>query len=161
MKPFPLYLATALCFLLPFGTVSCDGERVSPSGIQLATWSVPGAERDASGPNLAQQVEDAGSPPAFVALVAVLAALALARTSHIGWRFLLALASTLLIAWLPVRVELGLADVQLGAGFIVAIALLLTADVVEIRLLVRRRRSRANTSDPVGDDREELGHSLR
>jgi hypothetical protein len=141
--------------------VSCDAERVSTTGIQLATWSVPGAEHDVAGPNLAQQVEDAGSLPTFFALVAVLAALALARTAHIGWRFLLALSSTLLIAWLPIRVELGLADVSLGAGFTLAIALLLTAVVVEGRLLVRRRRSRANTSDPVDHGREELGHSLR
>jgi len=143
MKSSLLYAAIVLCFLLPFGTVSCGGEdRVSVTGVQLATWSVPSAGHERSGPNFAQQVEDAGSPLAFFAFVAGLAALALARSASIGWRFLVALSATFLIAWLPVRAALALADVELGVGYVLASALLLTADVVEVVQLVRRRRRR-------------------
>jgi len=143
VKSSLLYAAIVLCFLLPFGTVSCGGEdRVSVRGIQLATWSVPGAGREPSGPTLAQQVEDEGSPPAFLALAAAFACLVLARSASIGWRFLLALSSTLLVAWLPFDAALSLADVELGAGYVLALTLLLTADGVEAVRLVRRRRRR-------------------
>jgi len=159
MKSSSLYAAIVLCFLLPFGTVSCGGDdRVSVTGIQLATWSVPAA--DSGGATLARQVEDGGSPPAFLALLAALAALALARSPHIGWRFLLALSALLLIVWLPIKAAAELADVELGAGFVFACVLLLVANGAEITRLVRRRRSRADGRDPVGDGREQLGHSL-
>jgi hypothetical protein len=157
-----LYAAIALCFLLPFGTVSCGGDdRVSLTGVQLATWSVPGAGQTSGGPNLAQQVEDGGSFMAFLALVAVLTALGLSRTRYLGSRLLSALAALLLLLWLPVKAAAELADIELGVGFVFACVLLLFASGVESTRLVRRRRSRADARDPLGHGGEQLGHSLR
>ena len=137
-----LYAAVALSFLLPFGTVSCDSDHVTVTGMQLVTRSVPGAGSDDVGPNLAQQVEDGGAAPAVLCLVAVLSALGLAWTRHLGWRFVAALSALLLLLWLPVKAAASLADVQLGVGFLLGASLLLVANGVEIRRLVHRRRVR-------------------
>jgi hypothetical protein len=143
----PLYATVVLCFLLPFGTVSCGGnDRVSVTGVQLATWSVPGAAQGPDGPNFAQHVEDEGSFPALLALVAALVALALAWTAFIGWRFVAAFSSTLLLLYLPLDAAAELADVHLGAGFVLALSLLLVADVAEVVQLVRRRRGRRRSA---------------
>ena len=63
-----LFAAAALAFLLPFGTVSCDAERVSVTGIELATFTVDGAGEPDS---LAAEVEAHG----LWALIALVLAL--------------------------------------------------------------------------------------
>ena len=125
----PLLLAGAvLCFLLPVGTVSCsEDETVRVTGVQLATFSVPGATRDDNGePNFAQEVEDEGSVLALMALLAALGGLALAllRPLRRGWPSALAF-----VALGALLLDLGnalaeLATVELHVGFIGTTALL-------------------------------------
>jgi hypothetical protein len=102
-----LFAAAALCFLLPFGTVSCSGDdKVTVTGVELVTRTVPGAGATQGEPTLAQQVEDDGFVPAVVALVAVLLGLALVVTrpeaiKAIGKAFLITLVGIVALLWLP------------------------------------------------------------
>jgi len=145
----PLLLAGAmLCFVLPFGTVSCsEDETVRVTGVQLATFSVPGATSDDSGePNFAQQVEDEGSVLALVALLAALGGLAFAvlRPLRRGWPCALAfvaLGALLLDLGNATLVEL--ATVELHVGFIGTTALLTAVLVGNLVGAIRGRRRSA------------------
>src|SRR5262245_47320747 len=69
----PLLLAaTALCFALPFATVSCDDSTVQMTGIELATGNVPTAVDEGGDPDpeLTDAVVTMASPTAALALSA-------------------------------------------------------------------------------------------
>ena len=137
-----LFAAIALCFLLPFGTVSCSGDdKVTVTGVELVTRTVPGAGATHGEPTLAQQVEDDGFVPAAVALVAVLLGLALVvtRPQAIGKAFLITLVGIVALLWLPGTAMLELADFTLGPGFVLALVLELLLACVCVILLLRRR----------------------
>jgi hypothetical protein len=76
-----LFALAALCFLLPFATVSCDDARTTFTGMQLVTRTVPrgGALREGAdcSSDISVCVERAAAPTATVALVAALAGVAL------------------------------------------------------------------------------------
>lgn len=58
-----LFALAALCFLLPFVTVSCAGEEpVTATGAQLITLRVPGAGRDTAKPSDGAQPNDDAKP---------------------------------------------------------------------------------------------------
>ena len=121
------YVSTAafavalLGFLLPFGTVGCDGEQVEVTGVELATYRVPGAERDRSGePNLAQEMEDDGGWVALLALVAAAVGLALAAAAR-GWWGLVSLVGLAAVLALPLIAAGELADVWIHVGFVLAV----------------------------------------
>jgi hypothetical protein len=146
-----LFAAAALCFLLPFGTVSCSGDdKVTVTGVELVTRTVPGAGATQGEPTLAQQVEDDGFVPAVVALVAVLLGLALVVTrpeaiKAIGKAFLITLVGIVALLWLPGTAMLELADFTLGPGFVLALVLELLLACVCVILLLRRRTDRVWT----------------
>jgi hypothetical protein len=146
---FPvLFAAAALCFLLPFGTVSCSGEdKVAVTGVELVSRTVPGAGATQGEPTLAQQVEDDGFVPAVVALVAVLLGLALVvtRPEAIGKAFLITLVGIVALLWLPGTAILELADFTLGPGFVLALVLELLLACACVFLLLRRRTDRVWT----------------
>jgi hypothetical protein len=64
-----MFAAAALAFMLPFGTVSCDGSEVSFTSVELATYQV---DADASSAELRDDVEWNG----WLALAALAASLA-------------------------------------------------------------------------------------
>lgn len=143
-----LFAAAALCFLLPFGTVSCSGDgTVKVTGAELVTRTVPGAGATQGEPTLAQQVEDDGFVPAVVALVAVLLgfALVVTRPEAIGKAFVITLVGIVALLCLPGTAVLELADFTLGAGFVLALVLELLLACVWVILLRRRRSDRAWT----------------
>src|SRR5262245_7364530 len=119
-----LFAAAVMCFLLPFGTVSCSGEgEVHVTGVELVTRTVPNARKTAAGPNLAQQVEDEGSFWAFVALAALLLGLVLAtfRPEAIGKALLATIVGMVALLGLPATAVVEMVDFTLEAGFILVL----------------------------------------
>jgi hypothetical protein len=141
-----LFLAAALCFLLPFGTVSCEEEPVHVTGIELATKSVPGTGRLEDGePNFAQEVENRGFVPAALALASALLGFGLALAgARCRWTFGVALFGLAALAILrfvatdadTVRVEVGF----IGALVCFGLAVL---DDLNAAISFRERRSSA------------------
>jgi hypothetical protein len=138
-----LFVLVALCFLLPFGSVSCGGETVEATGIQLASRTVPGTgvDPDVGGPNLAQEVEDKAFVQALLALLAPALGLLLSiwRPQAIGRAFLVTLAGIAALLSLPVTAIAELADIALGPGFVFALALEVWLAVHYLISLARRR----------------------
>lgn len=119
--PMAAFALVLVSFLFPFGTVGCDGERVRVTGVDLVTFSVPGAGLDRDGdPNLAQEVESGGGAFALVALVCAAAGLVLAAAGAGWWGLLSGLGVAALLA-LPYRAASELADVWLHSGFVLAV----------------------------------------
>ena len=115
------FAVVLLGFLLPFGTVACDGDYVEVTGVELATFRVAGAERDRSGePNVAQEMEDDGGWVALLALVAAAVGLALAAAGK-GWWGLVSLVGLAAVLALPLIAAGELADVWIHLGFVLAV----------------------------------------
>jgi hypothetical protein len=75
-----LFALTALCFLLPFATVSCDNAKTTFTGVQLVTRTVPrggGLDEADCATDISTCVEKKGSGAAALALVSVLVGFAL------------------------------------------------------------------------------------
>jgi hypothetical protein len=138
MAAFAVVLAS---FLLPFGTVGCDEERVRVTGVDLVTFSVPGAglERDGD-PNLAQEVENGGGAFALVALACAAAGLVLAAAGA-GWWGLLSGVGVVALLALPERAAAELADVWLHSGFVLAVLGFAVAGVTRGVERARRRQA--------------------
>jgi hypothetical protein len=146
-----LFAVAALCFFLPFGTVSCGDEKVHVTGVQFVSQTVPGAhEEPPYGRNLAQEVEDEGFTKAGIALLALLVGLALAawRPQAIGKAFLVTLCGILALLSLPATAIALLADVTLGPGYVAALGIELWVAGDCLVLLVRRRRGSAPPGVP-------------
>ena len=138
-----LFALAALCFFLPFGTVSCGDEKVQVTGVQLVSQNVPGAQEEPPyGKNLAQEVEDEGFAKSAIALWILLMGLALAawRPQAIGKTFLVTLCGILALLSLPATAIALLADVTLGPGYVAALGIELWVAGDCLVLLVRRRR---------------------
>ena len=144
-----LFAATALCFLLPFGTVSCAGEhKVEVTGVDLVSRTVPQARETPDGPNLAQQVEDGAFVKAVFALVAVILGLVLstARPQAIGKTLVITLAGIVALLSLPATAILALANVTLGPGFVGVLAIEVLLVILHVALLKHRRRRASSSS---------------
>jgi len=131
-----LFAAAALAFLLPFGTVSCEGEEVKPTGIELVTFSVEGGNEPGS---VAADVENHGVMALF-ALVAALvgAGVALASDRGGGWA-VTALCCLFLLGFNGAAL---LADVDFGPGYLLAFAALGCAGLLRFAIrIVERERS--------------------
>jgi hypothetical protein len=87
-----LFALAALCFLLPFATVSCDDASTAFTGVQLVTHTVPRGGVLDEGPDCSRDisvcVERSASNTATVALAAALLGLALGAIGFVrgpGW----------------------------------------------------------------------------
>jgi len=115
-----LFALIALCFLLPFATVSCDNAETTFTGVQLVTRTVPrggGLDEADCATDISTCVEKKGSGPATLALVSVLVGFALSVLGvekGSGWCGGVALLSLL---WLSGQIFSVSADVTPHAGF--------------------------------------------
>jgi ABC-type glycerol-3-phosphate transport system permease component len=137
----------ALCFLLPFATVSCDDARTTFTGAQLVTRTVPAGgmvnEGGDCSADLSRCVQDRSSLPATVALVAALVGLVLGFvgiTKGSGWCAALGIGALL---WLvePALEPLG-PDVRLHAGYDLALLLFIGVGGLRLRAIRHQRRRR-------------------
>lgn len=141
-----LLAAAALAFLLPFGTVSCDGETVHFNGAELATRHVQPAKTHEldSDKGLAGDVETDGSTLALMALV--FAAFGVGSAAWRGRGGGLALAALFSLLFLVLSAGVSMADVTIEVGYWLALATVVAA--VVIRMRARRR---------AGKERRRLG----
>jgi hypothetical protein len=118
-----LLLGVLGCFFLPFATVSCDGEQVTPTGMQLVVGDAPaddgsGEPDDYTG-SLGQDVVDEVQPFAVVAFAGVVlglaAALIVRSPSRIG--FLSSELGFLAFIWIAVDGAITDATVTYRTGF--------------------------------------------
>lgn len=132
-----LLAGAALAFLLPFGTVSCDGETVSFTGVELATFAVEPDPGSADG-GLASDIEGRGSALALLALSCAIAGCASAVVRGRGGAF----ATVGVLALFGALWNSGLADVETHAGFELAVTAFAAAAAARVvaRLVARRRR---------------------
>ena len=131
--------AAALAFLLPFGTVSCDGEEVSFTGIELATFSV---DQDPDEPDgtLVNEVESNGSGIALVALaVAIIGAAVAARRNRGGGYAVGGLVALFLLDMQAEAILFG-PDVAYGAGYLLSFASFAAAGLTRLVTRLRARR---------------------
>jgi hypothetical protein len=117
-----LLLAVVGCFLLPFATVSCEGERVTPTGIQLVIGDAPENESQAPDGHVGQlgdEVIAATHILAIVAFTATLVAVAAAFVYGSPSRivFLLSELAFLGFVWVGLQGAMTYADVEYGPGF--------------------------------------------
>jgi hypothetical protein len=112
------------CFFLPFATVSCGSQSVTFTGAELAVGAVP----DSGSGDLNEEVESGGQFYALLALTLVLAAaVAAAYRSPSRAAFLLSELGFLVLCWLYVEAGLELAEIDVHAGYLLALALLLAS----------------------------------
>jgi hypothetical protein len=134
-----LFAVIALCFLLPFATVSCSEAETTFTGYQLATWTVPEGgtvgDRDISA-----QVEDKGS----VLAVLILAAAALGLVAGVlrlprgeGWCAAVGLALTLALLY---QLVTSMASATIYEGYTFTLLLFVWAAVLHGARAWRRRR---------------------
>ena len=154
-----LLVAATLAFLLPFGTVSCSGETVRFTGVELASRHVQPAvshEHDSDG-GLAGDVESSGSTIALMALVFAIAGAASATYRGLGGGFSVAALLSLLLLLLDAAFSF--ADLQIEAGFWLVLCLVVAAVIVRARSRWRARRARRQLG--VQAARPPLGEWLR
>ena len=144
--PAVLFATAVLAFLLPFGTVSCQGETVEFTGLELATMRVPADPTPApeADGNLADEVEAEGGPYALLALVLVLGGLVSARVRGRGGGFAFGAALPLLVLLFDVGESDP--DVDARAGYWLALGSVAGAGALRRR--VRQKRRQAGTPDP-------------
>jgi hypothetical protein len=140
-----VFALVALCFVLPFATVSCDKARTSFTGIQLVTRTVPhGGQVDEGSDcsaDLSTCVEQHASFPAEIALLAALLGCALgllAVQKGPGWCAGVASVAMLDLVWQTVGT---FANVTYHPGLDGALALSAWAAVVHLVRARRRRRA--------------------
>jgi hypothetical protein len=140
-----IFALFALCFVLPFATVSCDGAKTSFTGIQLVTHTVPNGGRVDEGSDcsadLSTCVEHDASFPAEIALLAALIGCALGLLGiqkGPGWCAGVALVAMVDLLWQTVGT---FANVTYHAGLDGALALSALAAVMHLVRAVRRRRA--------------------
>jgi hypothetical protein len=138
-----LFALIALCFLLPFATVSCREAETTFTGYQLATWTVPegGTLGDS---DIGAQVEEKGSVLAMLILTAAalgLVAGVLRLPRGEGWCAAVGLGLTLALLYQGVN-SLALATIYKGYTF--TLLLFVWAAVLHgARAWRRRRRTHA------------------
>lgn len=119
-----LFVASLACFLLPFATISCGGQRLaSVSGLQLATGTMVSEATTQDGPSRKQTIkaEPAAAVAAACALFGLALALAYIRPLLPGLCGLVSIASLFLLrAQLADRVAIrgqGALQIDFEAGF--------------------------------------------
>jgi hypothetical protein len=117
-----LLLAVVGCFFLPFATVSCDGERVTPTGMQLVIADAPpneSNEADGYSGDLGQDVVEDTHLFAIAAFAGVVLALGVALVMPAPSRlaFLFSELGFLGFVWLGVQSAVTDASVELQAGY--------------------------------------------
>jgi hypothetical protein len=140
-----LFALAALAFLLPFATVSCDGQQTTFTGAQLVTHTVPHGgvlhESTDCSTYIGTCVERASSDTATIALLAALVGLALGLLSIVrgpGWCAAVGLGA---MTVMPFQGGLFGPDVSLHAGYMLACWTFLVVGLVHVRRAWRRRRS--------------------
>jgi hypothetical protein len=134
-----MLVAAALAFLLPFGTVSCDGETVSFTGLELATFSVDSDPTEPDGV-LAADVESEGGLLALIALACAIGGAASALLRGRGGGF----AVVGVLALLGALSNAGWADeLEIHAGYGLSVTALVAGATIRgvARLVARRRRA--------------------
>jgi hypothetical protein len=141
-----VFFGAALCFYLPFVTISCGGEEgIQLSGHQLATGTTLNQERP-FGPPKAQKLD--ANPAALLAWLSAFAGLALSIAGRkmsgaasfcggAGALFLLVMRSML-----HTQIEEktgGMATVHYHTGFVLAFLLLVTGAVWNAYMFLRNR----------------------
>ena len=150
-----LFIVTILCFLLPFITVSCNGQKVATfSGIQLATGTTLEEPQVFGRP---QQKHVDPEPVASMALICAVAGLVL---SFLGARAALAPAisgavGALLLVVLQSKLESdltrqaqGMFRLEYESGFVLALIFFLVAAAWNAWLFFAGRRSPAMAVSP-------------
>jgi hypothetical protein len=142
----------ALCFLLPFATVSCDQAKTTFTGIQLVTHTVPrgGILREEANcsSDISVCVErDAATTTAIAFAAALVGAVlgALSTRRGFGWCASTGLGAMLVLAGKAVA---SLADVTVRVGYVLAAVLFLFAWVSALRGWRRGRRAQARDVGP-------------
>ena len=146
-----LFAAAALAFLLPFATVSCHGETVSFTGIELATRTIeadPAAAREPD-KGLAGDVEDAEGTYALMALVFLVGGVVSVAARGRGGGFALAALLSLLVLLLDAADTE--ADIQIG--YWLALASVCGAGVLLLWSSLRERRQRRRQDPPLAPQR--------
>jgi hypothetical protein len=169
-----LFAVILVAFVLPFVTVSCDGETVHATGLELAAGNVPGANglgcREDPDPgyfldvgepvdpspscNTAQRVQNQGTPFVLIALLCAIAGLGLSFVPRAGRQR--RERRPLIIVTLVGGGSLGLgmlnasfstADVHLEPGFWIAYLLFIVLFWGQVFGLFQSRRSRHASGD--------------
>jgi hypothetical protein len=144
--PAVLFAAAVLAFLLPFGTASCNGERVEFTGLELATMRVPAdpAPPPEADGDLAAEVESEGGPYALLALVLALGGLVSAVTKDRGGGFACGAGFALLV--LLFNVGESEPEVHARGGYWLALGSVAGAGALRRR--GRQKRRQAGAPDP-------------
>lgn len=132
----------ALAFLLPFGTVSCDGEVVHFTGVELATRHVA-PDPDASSSRserLNEEVESEAGTFALMALVFVAFGAGSVTWRGLGGGFAVAALVSLVLLLLSAAVSF--ADVSILLGFWLALGCVVAATILRARARWSARRRR-------------------
>jgi hypothetical protein len=136
-----VFALIGLCFLLPFGTASCNGTETTFTGAQLATWNVPD-DGSVDSIKLRMHVEDGGSALAAATLATVALGLVIgALRLPYGEGYCAGAGLVLMVVLLGKAVN-SLA-ITIHAGYGLALLLLLWAAGVHAR-----RAWRADRADP-------------
>lgn len=141
-----LFGLIAVCFVLPFATVSCDDASTTFTGIQLVTHTVPrgGVVNEAPdcSADISVCVEHTSAPTATLAFVAALLGLALGALGIVrgpGWCAAVSFGSLLV---LPMEGGAFGPDVNMRVGWVLALLLAAFAGCMHARWAWRRRRRR-------------------
>jgi hypothetical protein len=139
-----LFGLIAVCFLLPFATVSCDNATTTFTGVQLVTHTVPrgGVLQEAPdcSTDISVCIEREAAPTATIALAAVLVGILLGLLGVVrgpGWCAAVAFGALLV---LPFEGPFLGPDVTMHDGWDLAVTLSGVAGCVHIRRAWRRRR---------------------
>jgi hypothetical protein len=149
-----VFALIGLCFLLPFGTASCNGTETTFTGAQLATWNVPD-DGSVDSIKLRMHIEDGGSALAAVALATAALGLVIG-VLRLPWGegYCAGLALVLMVVLLGKAVN-SLA-ITIHAGYGLALLLMLWAAGVHARRAWRAGRAgpaptpRATSGPPPG-----------
>ena len=143
-----LFTLIALCFLLPFATVSCDDANTTFTGAQLVTHTVPRGgvldEAPECSTDISVCVERNASTTATIALFAALIGLALGLIGvgrGPGWCAAVGFGALLTLPFLGPFLG---PNVRMHSGWTLALGLCAFTGCVHIRRAWRRRRARRN-----------------
>ena len=134
-----VFALIGLCFLLPFGTASCNGTETTFTGAQLATWNVPD-DGSVHSITLRMHVEDGGSALAAAALAAAARSLVIG-VLRLPWGegYCAGLALALMVVLLGKAVNSFATTIHAGYGL--ALLLLLWAAAMHARRSWRAGRA--------------------
>jgi hypothetical protein len=138
-----LLLAVLGCFFLPFATVSCDGEQVTPTGMQLVVGDAPASQLvgpDRYDGSLGEDVIDETQGFAITAFAGVVLALGCAVVLKPPSRaaFLFSELGFLGFMWISTAGAVTDADVTFRAGFWLGLLGLVASMAVHARAMRRR-----------------------